>query len=227
LGLLESREAEGLVEFLVDTWAWLGVPVYLQMDNALEFRGTLRYARSFGQVVRVAVNIGIEPVFNPPGEPWFNGGVERYNGFLEARLLRQDYADRTTLQQEIRACQTACNTTHRLASSNGLTPDELASKVCLRHLSPSYQRHHEALPQNGGFVSFIRRVRKSGRITLGPKDRFMVEPNLVSTYVWARVDLARQCVSIAHHGKLLKTYDYSADTVGKWAEDAEGTGRKV
>lgn len=70
-----------------------------------------------------------------------------------------------------------------------------------------------------GFVSFIRRVRKSGRITLKPKDRFMVDPKLVSAYVWARVELARHVVTIAHKGQLLKTYDYSADTIGQWAYD--------
>lgn len=226
LQVLQSREALGVAAFLATSWTWLGVPVYLQMDNALEFQGSPRYPRSFGRVVRVAIDLGVEPLFNPPGEPWFNGGVERHNGFLDERLLSINCADFQALQHEVQRCQTACNATHRVASLEGRTPDEVAETACLRLLSPSYRRYRLSLPQTQGFVSFIRRVRKSGRITLGPKDRFMIDPKLVSTYVWARVDLARTLVTIAQHGKLLKTYDYSADTVGKWVEEEQETGNE-
>jgi hypothetical protein len=62
-------------------------------------------------------------------------------------------------------------------------------------------------------------VRKSGRITLGAGDRFMVDPELAYTYVRARVDLAKRVVVITQDGKEIKTYDYTADTVGAWAQD--------
>ena len=218
---LNSRESRPIVEFLVTSWHWLGVPDYLQMDNALEFRGSNRYPRSFGHVVRTAVDIGVDPLFNPPREPWRNGGVERYNGFLEERVLSRDFADVEALRKEVHVCQDSCNATHRIAALNGLTPNQIAQQATLRRLSSTYQRHHRPLPQQGGFVLFIRLVRKSGRITLGAGDRFMVDPNLAYTYVVARVDRARQWVAISQHlnEKLLKIYDYSADTVGKWAAD--------
>jgi hypothetical protein len=85
---------------------------------------------------------------------------------------------------------------------------------------PSYERHQaRSLPQDEGFVSFVRLVRKSGRITLGAGDRFMVDPDLAYTYVLARVDLAKKIVVISQDDQPLKTYDYSADTVGAWAAD--------
>ena len=218
---LQSREAAAIVEFLVASWQWLGVPTYLQMDNALEFRGSNRYPRCFGQVVRVAVDLGVEPLFNPPHEPWRNGGVERHNGFLEKRLLSIDFTDFTALTREVQNCQEACNATHRVAAFGGLTPNQVADQVTRRLLSPTYTRYQRRLSQTGGFVTFIRLVRKSGRITLGAGDRFMVDPDLAYTYVVARVDLARQCVTISQHlnEERIRTYDYSADTVGKWAED--------
>lgn len=231
LRAMASREALSIVQFLAQSWAWLGVPVYLQMDNAGEFQGSPRSPRSFGCVVEMALDLGVEPVFNPPGEPWFNGGIERFNGFLDDRLAQIDCANFQVFEREIQTCQTACNATHRSASLQGYTPNEVAATACLRLLSPTYQRYRHTLPQSQGFVSFIRRVRKSGRITLGPTDRFMVDPKLVSTYVWARVDLARHSVTIAHEGRLLKTYDYSADTIGQWAYDTsteeKATGRKM
>lgn len=220
LHAMDNRQAVNIARCLATSWSWLGVPVYLQMDNAGEFQGSPRSPRSFGRVVELAISLGIEPVFNPPGEPWFNGGVERYNKFLDERLEQLDCVDFPAFEQEIQRCQTACNAKHRVASLQGRTPDEIAAAAWLRLLSPAYKRYQQRLPQSMGFVSFIRRVRKSGRITLGSKDRFMVDPALVSTYVWARVDLARHVVSIAQHEHLLKTYDYSEKTIGQWAYDA-------
>jgi putative transposase len=219
---LPSREAQGIVNFLESSWQWLGLPHYLQLDNALEFRGSNRYPRSFGRVVRVAVDLGLEPVFNPPGEPWRNGGVERHNSFLQDRLFTIECADLAALRQQVYACQTACNHTHRLATLNGLTPDEVAAKAILRFPPTGYNRHQlPSLPQNKGFVSFVRLVRKSGRITLGAGDRFMVDPELAYTYVLARVDLAQKVVIISQDDTLTETYDYSADTVGLWASDEQ------
>jgi len=219
---LPSREAQGIANFLVSSWQWLGLPNYLQMDNALEFRGSNRYPRSFGRVVRVAVDLGLEPVFNPPGEPWRNGGVERHNGFLQDRLFAIECANLAALRQQTQACQTACNHTHRLATLNGLTPDEVATKAILHFPPTGYNRHQlRSLPQNKGFVSFVRLVRKSGRITLGAGDRFMVDPELAYTYVLARVDLAQKVVVISQDDTLIETYDYSADTVGLWASDEQ------
>jgi IS30 family transposase len=228
IDVLTSRKAEGIVDFLVLSWQWLGLPDYLQMDNALEFRGSPRYPRSFGQVVRVAVDLNIEPVFNPPREPWRNGGVERFNGFLDKRLLSIECTDWAALRNETLACQTACNRTHRLAALDGLTPDEVAAQTSLRLLPASYQRHKlSSLSQDKGFVSFVRLVRKSGRISLGAGDRFMVDPALAYTYVLARVDLTQKIVIISQGGKRLKTYDYSADTVGAWAADDDNVVVKV
>lgn len=220
IDVLTSRAAEGITNFLVASWQWMGLPRYLQMDNALEFRGSNRYPRSFGRVVRVSIDLGIEPVFNPASEPWRNGSVERFNGFLDDRLLNVECADQDALRTQAQTCQQACNQTHRLAALNGLTPNEVADKATLDLLSTSYHRHQaRSLPQDKGFVSFVRLVRKSGRITLGAKDRFMVDPDLAYTYVLARVDLTKKTVTISQDGVPLKTYDYSADTVGAWAAD--------
>lgn len=222
LDVFDNREARSIVEFLVTTWRWMGLPDYLQMDNALEFRGSNRYPRSFGRVVRVAVNLNIEPIFNPPGEPWRNGGVEHFNGFVGERLLKVDFADVNAFRSEAWVCQDACNQTHRLPAFDGQTPNEIAAQAALRFPPEGYKRHQERqLPQDQGFVSFVRLVRKSGRITLGAGDRFMVDPELAYQYVLARVDLAEKVVRISHHGEVLKTYDFSPETVGAWAEDAQ------
>jgi putative transposase len=218
--VLDHREAHGIVDFLVASWRWMGLPDYLQLDNALEFRGSNRYPRSFGKVVRVALDLQVEPVFNPPNEPWRNGGVEWFNGFLTDHLLKVKFTDRSAFQAEALICQDACNQTHRLAVHDGLTPNEIAAKAKLRFPPNDYKHHLEQnLPQNRGCVSFVRLVRKSGRITLGVEDRFMVDPDLAHQYVLARTDLAQKVVRISHGEQVVQTYDFSQDTVGAWAKD--------
>jgi putative transposase len=218
--VLNNKDAETIVDFLVAGWRTLGLPGYLQMDNALEFRGSNRYPRSFGKVVRVALDLGIEPVFNPPHEPWRNGGVEWFNSFITGRLLKVQFEDVDAFRAETKVCQDSCNQIHRLPALDGLTPNEIAAKAILRLLPESYLNHHSgSLPQDRGFVSFVRLVRKSGRITLGANDRFMVDLALAHAYVLARVDLARKLVTISNADQVIRTYDFSANTVGAWAED--------
>ena len=218
--VLDSREAQGIVDFLVANWHWLGLPDYLQLDNALEFRGSNRYPRSFGRVVRVAVDLGMEPIFNPPREPWRNGGIEWFNGFLGRRLLQVKFDNLQAFRAEALVCQDQCNQIHRLADLDGLTPNEIAAQVALRFPPKDYSCHRsKKLPQDHGFVSFVRLVRKSGRITLGASDRFMVDTDLTYQYVLARVDLGQKLVRITHDEQEVKVYDFSADTVGQWVMD--------
>ena len=220
IDILSNREAQTIVNFLVSAWHWVGLPAYLQTDNALEFFGSNLYPRSFGRVVRVAIDLNIEPLFNPPKEPWRNGAIENFNGFLGERLLKVTFADRDAFRAEAQICQDACNQTHRLPAFDGQTPNEIAEKAHLRLLPEEYHHHQaEKLPNDQGFVSFVRLVRKSGRITLGIGDRFMVDPELAYQYVLARADLSERKVSISHNGQIIKTYDFSLETVGAWAED--------
>jgi len=224
LDVFDNREAQSLVVFLVTSWCWLGLPDYLQMDNALEFRGSNRYPRSFGRVVRVAISLNVEPLFNPPREPWRNGGVEHFNGFVGDRLLQVPFEDFNSFRTEAWTCQDACNQTHRLPAFDGQTPNEIAATATLRFPPEGYKHHQDRhLPQDLGFVSFVRLVRKSGCITLGAGDRFMVDPELAYQYVRARVDLAENIVRISFNDQLLKTYDFSPNTVGAWAQDADQT----
>lgn len=226
LEVVESKAAEGIVQQAVAAWQHvLGVPMKLQLDNALEFRGSNKYPRRFGLLIRLALDLGIEPVFNPVGEPWRNGCVERFNGFLAKRLLTIRFDNLRQLRAEVAQCQTVCNRDHRLGALNGRSPDETAAEADITYLDPAYRRHLDtkSLPQDKGFVSFIRLVRRSGRITLGAKDRFMVDPALVYSYVLARVDIAKQLVTIFQNDQPLVTYDFSKSTVGAWAYGHDDT----
>ena len=59
-----------------------------------------------------------------------------------------------------------------------------------------------------GYVTFIRFVRKSGRITLTAKDKFLIGKKYKWQDVLALVDVAKNRLNIIWQGKHLKSFDY-------------------
>jgi putative transposase len=209
LDVAQNRQAQTIVDFLVAAWQRRGLPKVLQMDNALEFRGSNRYPRSFGKVVRLCLNLGVEPLFIPQHEPWRNGFIENFNGLLDRLLLNHDHFDDVgALQVGISQLEQAVNTTHRLSALDGKTPDEFIAGQDLAFLAADYDPFQRDLKLVKGTIAFIRLVRKSGRITLCADDKFDIDPDLKWQYVLARIDVAAQQLLIYHDGEHIKTFDY-------------------
>jgi putative transposase len=205
-----DKQGQTMVDFLVSAWQRRGLPAVLQMDNAMTFRGNARYPRSFSLVVKVCLDLDVEPLFVPPAEPWRNGFIENFNGLLVKLLLdREHFADVASLQAGARKLEQAVNTSHRLAALDGQTPNEFMADKSRRFPPAHYDRHQrDDLALSKGFISFIRMVRKSGRITLIGDDKFDIDPDLKWHYVLARVDVAAQTLSVYHADELLKSFDY-------------------
>ena len=204
-----SRRAAPITDFLVRAWQQLGIPKTLQMDNGLEFRGSNRYPRSFGTVVRLSLDLGIEPCFVPPHEPWRNGFIENFNGlFARLCLKREQFANEAELRKGVAEFQQAVNTTHRLPALQGLTPHEFVAHTPLNDLDAAYDWRQQDLQLVKGKISFIRLVRKSGRITLAAEDKFEVGEAYQWQYVLAQVDVAAQQLNIFFQGELIKTFEY-------------------
>lgn len=205
-----NRRAQTIVDFLVSAWQKLGLPDALQMDNALELRGSNRYPRSFGKVVRVCLDLDVEPIFIPPNEPWRNGFIENLIGLAQRLLLgKEQFEGFKGLLAGAQRLEKAINGTHRLAALGGKTPDEFVAGHELRRLPADYDGHRRDLKLEKGYVSFIRLVRKSGRITTHAGDKFDIDPNLKWQYVLARADIKAQKLRIYHQGELIKTLDYT------------------
>jgi putative transposase len=206
-----DKQSQTMVDFRVSAWQRRGLPDVLQMDNAMTFRGNARYPWSFSQVVKVCLDLDVEPLFVPPAEPWRNGFIENFNG-LVARLLLDcvQFAAVTDLKAGARKLEQTVNTSHRLSALNGRTPDEFAADKPRRFPPADYNRHRSHdLQLSKGFISFIRMVRKSGRITLIGDDKFDIAPDLKWHYVLARIDVAAQTLSVYHADALLKSFDYA------------------
>ena len=209
LSVAKDHKATTVAAFLVQAWQRIGMPQVLQMDNGLELRGSNRYPRSFGKVVRICLDLGVEPCFVPPKEPWRNGFIENCNGLVGRLLLKQQIiANFAELQNCVQELEETINGTHRLEALAGKTPNEYVVGQGLRLLDPDYDGHQRNLQLEKGYVSFIRMVRRSGRITLCANDKFEVGSELLWQYVLARVDVKSQSLAIYLQGELAKTLDY-------------------
>lgn len=207
---LSSKKMESIIDFLVDAWHKIGCPRHLQMDNGLEFRGSNRYPRSLGVLLKVCLDLDVEPVFIPTHEPWRNGVIENLNGLLDRLFLNIQFFD--TFQQFQAGAQhleTAINTTHRLPALNGKTPQEFCAHAHIRKIPAHYTWRTRDFRLLKGKVSYIRLVRKSGRITLSANDKFLVGKKYKWQYVLAQVDVRTHRLNIYWQKKLIKSFDYS------------------
>lgn len=207
---LSSKKMEAIIDFLVDTWRKIGCPKRLQMDNGLEFRGSNRYPRSLGLLLKVCLDLRVEPVFIPSHEPWRNGVIENFNGLLDRLFLNvQHFETYQQFQAGAQQLETAINTTHRLPALNGKTPQEFCTQAHLREVPAHYNSRTRDFRLLKGKVSYIRLVRKSGRITLTANDKFLIGKKYKWQYVLAQVDVRAKRLNIYLQKKLIKSFDYS------------------
>ena len=209
LRALANKSMDAILDFLVDAWQKMGCPKRLKMDNCLDFRGSNLYPRSPSKLMRVCLDLSVQPVFIPLREPWRNGVVENLNGLLNRFLFRlQTFETEKQLHQAVQRLETTINTTHRLPALVGKTPQEFAAKAKLRYPPAHYDWRARDLQLLKGKVTFVRFVRKSGRITLTAKDKFLIGKKYKGQYVLAVVDVARKRLDVNCQGKQVRSFDY-------------------
>jgi len=209
LRALSNKSMDAILDFLVDAWQRMGCPKRLKMDNCLDFRGSNLYPRSPSKLMRVCLDLGIQPIFIPLREPWRNGVVENLNGLLARFLFRtHTFETEKQLHQAVQRMQTTINTKHRLPALEGKTPQEFTAHTKLRCPSTNYDWGTRDLRLLKGKVTFIRFVRKSGRITLTAKDKFLIGKKYKWQYVLANVDVATKRLHVIWQGKHIKSFDY-------------------
>jgi putative transposase len=210
LRALANKSMDAILDFLVSAWQKMGCPKCLKMDNCLDFRGSNRHPRALSKLMRVCLDLGIQPVFIPICEPWRNGVVENLNGLLDRFLFRtRTFETEKQLHKAVQRMETTINTTHRLPALEGKTPQEFAAHARLRYPPAHYDWRTRDLRLVKGNVTFIRFVRKSGRITLTARDKFLIGKKHKWHYVIAVVDVAKRRLNVICQGKQVRSFDYS------------------
>lgn len=209
LEAVASKHAAVLVEAIVAAWQRLGLPRILQLDNELSFRGSNRYPRSFGLLIRLCLTLGVEVVFIPEGEPWRNGIIERFNDVYDKLFFRsQRFRTLEHLRNELPTFERFHNTQHRYAKLGQRVPADVHGASRRWRLPRQVARYRQPLPWREGRVSCIRLTDEQGRVRFFG-ERFVVHPSLVHEYVTGTIDTKAELLTFTHQGHIVKRYKYT------------------
>jgi len=200
-----------VIKFLVYAWQTLGIPEYLQLDNALSYRGSNKYPRTLGDVIKLCLYLGVEPIFIPKAEPWRQGVIEKFNDVYDKMFFRtQIFKDFDHLSKESQVFENFHNNNHRYSKLKGKTPWAVHSSVTKRVPSPSFSLHKQCIPFRDGKVSFIRLTDKEGKARFFT-ETFLVDKDLVNEYVKGTIFTKENLLRFYYDGKVIKTYKYKVN----------------
>lgn len=216
---MRTKSSEGIVEVIASFWKTHGMPDALQMDNELAFRGSNRYPRSFGNVVRFALSQGVAPVFIPVSEPWRNGIIEKFNHTYQRRFLQSRiFSSLNDLSTHEQTFIDFHNSHHRYSSQGHKTPNEVKAtslKPILYngtvHL-PSLKSKRSIIPLTRGSVYYIRFIRSDHKLYL-PNETFTLKPELKYSYVVAEINIDNQNLIIRQNDEIIQKFSYPMDAV--------------
>lgn len=208
LEVIEAKQTEAIGQALLAQWQRLGIPRVLQVDNELSFRGSNRYPRSFGLVVRLCLHAGTEIRFIPEGEPWRNGIIERFNDTYDKSFFRrQRFSSLAHLRKEAHCFEQFHNQHHRYAKLGQRPPNGIHSRrrqtKWLGHLDLGKIRRS----WKDGCISFIRLTDHRGSVRFFT-ERFTVAPTLVHEYVLGAISTNDNRLRFYHQGRCIKVARY-------------------
>lgn len=157
---------EQVLPFLMHAWQHLGLPQQVQFDNGRQFYAPGRYARSLNRVIRLALRLGVQPVFIPEAQPARNGSVENFNGWFQPLLLRQIFPKAAAVRRELRRLVTATNEQHVHQTLGFKTPAQFRRAKRVRRLPADFALDLNKIPVTVGKILFIRWVLVTGYVDI-------------------------------------------------------------
>ena len=187
----------------------MGPPDFLQLDNELSFRGSNRYPRSPGLVIRLCLHFGVTPVFIPIGEPWRNGTIEKFNDTYNKKFFRRQwFPSYAMLKRQSKNFQRFHNKHHRYSCLKGKTPLQIINSSNNRPLTIG---RNTKLPEldsvPDGNIILIRFIR-SNRLLDIFGEKFKVSKDLVYSYVKAVIVTNLHSLQVYFGDNLVDTFEY-------------------
>ena len=140
---IESQRTKAdrpVAQSLLRSWKAIGLPDFLLLDNELSFRGSNRYPRSPGLVIRLCLHFGVQPVFIPVSEPWRNAVIESFNDTYNNKFFRRQwFHSYAQLKRQSKYFQRFHNRHHRYICLKGKTPSQVIEQCLfpIRTLGPN------------------------------------------------------------------------------------------
>jgi putative transposase len=198
LGQALNQTAATTGHFLLENWANLGRPRLHQFDNEASFCGGHTHPRVIGQVVRLCLFCGIEPLFTPFYDARRNYQIETFHSlWLRFFWQRHQFRDLAHVQQLTPDFRTWYHAHYHPPALEGLTPDQGRLGARLRLLTPDLRARIPTgrLPITAGRIHFMRRVTSDGLIHV-LNAPWQLDSQLAGEYVRATINLARQRLTI-------------------------------
>lgn len=196
-------------ESLVSSWKKLGIPKYLQVDNELSLKGSNRHPRTFGDVIKLCLHLGVEIIFIPEAEPWRQGVIEKFNDVYDKTFFRsQVLKDFAHLDRESLVFENFHNHNHRYGKLKGKTPWVVHTSVTRRLLPVNFNLHKHYIPFKDGRVSFIRLTDEKGKVRFFT-ETFLVDKELVNEYVKGTIFTKLGLLKFYYDNKIIKIYKYN------------------
>ena len=195
-------------DLLVSAWQKLGIPKYLQVDNELCLKGSNRHPRTFGDVIKLCLYLGVEIIFVPEAEPWRQGVVEKFNDVYDKTFFRsQIFKNFDHLSKESLVFEDFHNNNHRYGKLKGKTPWAVHTSVTRKVLPKGFDLHKRHIPFKDGRVSFIRLTDEKGNIRFFT-ETFKVDKELVNEYVKGTIFTKPELLKLYYDNKIIKIYKY-------------------
>jgi putative transposase len=206
---LRTRAAEDVVSAIWTCWQTLGTPKRWQVDNELVFWGSRRFPRGLSQVIRLCLQHGVEPVFIPPGEPWRNSIIEKFNDHCQSKFLRRMTFDSfDQLITEAVDFDGRHNSRWRYSKTGGKTPNDALRATNAQLAFPTSSPPRLPLPKpTSGRIHLVRFIRSDRRLDIFG-EHFRLPADCTYEYVTATIDVAQQCLATSVDGREVATFQY-------------------
>ena len=207
---LLSYSAQHIIDGFWTIWRRLGIPRNLQVDNAMVFYGSPTHPRGMGPLIRLCLHHQVEPWFIPPGEPWRNGVVEKFNDHYEQKLLaRVTMTTEAELKKGSLDFEHKHNSRYRYSKLGGQTPlQALAStRRKLRFPDKEQALRHPLKKPEAGRYHLVRYIRSELQLNIFG-ELFPMPSDLQYQYVVATVDVKEQTLKVCMAQKQVAAYEY-------------------
>jgi hypothetical protein len=202
-----DKTAESILSSVAEFWTIFSMPDFFQMDNELSFRGSNRYPRSFGLLIRFALSQNIVPIFIPPAEPWRNGVVEKFNDNVQRYFLNtQTFLSFGELKERALEFMSFHNQHHLYSTLGGKSPNQILSGFNCSKLAikPDLTKK---IPLEDGEIIFIRFIRSDCKIRILDA-QFELKSNLMYSYVIARIVIKNHILLIERDNKIWQIFPF-------------------
>jgi putative transposase len=185
---------------LLKTWAVLGLPSLQQFDNEGAFCGGHTHPHILGQVVRLCLFCGVEPLFTPYYEPKRNYQIESFHSlWVSSFWSRHQFATLGEVEAETVLFRRWYMKQYYPPALSGQTPAQVRRGAKVRVLSARLRQviPQGRLPLTAGRIHFLRKVDQSGAIEI-LNEVWRLGSKWSGEYVRATINTAEQTISFWH-----------------------------